>query len=246
MNAAHAALCDAEIRAIFARKPPPDPDLMAGYATGEIATCPAIRRSDRGTRRYGGRFARHRYQRSPDREKSIQRRRQLAASGCMPPALASQLTTGEQACARIIVDEIVTNGRCELYLDAIAARAGVCHKTAQRAVRHLSDGNSKIPGLRWITTEERPVNGRKHVANLVRIVSPEWLTWIERGPIRARTIGGHLRPTTVNVLTKICDPRTSVLVERPQEVSRGSKISRSRPQPRLTESINARSQETKT
>jgi hypothetical protein len=228
-----AALCDAEIRAIFARKPPPDPDLMAGYATGEIATCPAIRRADRGTQRYGGRFARRRYQRSPDREKSIQRRRQLAASGCMPPALASQLTTGEQACARIIVDEIVTHGRCDRSLDEIAARAGVCHKTAQRAVRRLSDGKSKITGLRWIAVEARPVDGRKHLPNVIMIVSPEWLTWIARGPIRARIIGGQLRPTTVNVFTKICDPRSSVLAERPQEVSRGSKFARSRPPPTL-------------
>jgi hypothetical protein len=220
-----------ELVAILARKPPPDPQLVAGFESGAIMTRPAAARPPNratDTQRYGGRIARRRYQRSPNREKSIQRRRQLAASGCMPPALASQLTTGEQACARIIVDEIVTHGRCDRSLDEIAARAGVCHKTAQRAQHRLGAGTRTISGLKWITVEYRPVDGRKHLPNVIMIVSPEWLTWIERGPIRPRFIGGHLRPTTVNVFTKICDPRSSVLVGRPQEVSRGSKFARSR------------------
>ena len=43
---------------------------------------------------------------SPDRRASIERRRTLAASGPMPPQLASQFTTGELAVLRLVADEV--------------------------------------------------------------------------------------------------------------------------------------------
>ena len=77
--------------------------------------------------------------------------------------MACRLTTGEQAAARIIVDEIVSQGGiCSAYLDRIAARAGICVKTAQRALRRLSSGKrgyEDIEGLHWCTVTERPVKG---------------------------------------------------------------------------------------
>ena len=185
---------------------PINAELVRGYETGEIATAAALARRNLARPRFDGRFARRPYQRSADREKSIKRRRQLAASGCMPPTMACELTTSEQAVARIIVDEVVTHGRCELCLDAMAARAGVCSKTAQRALRRLGEGKGGaqvINGLNWLKVELRPVEGRKHLPNVVTIVSAQWLAWIERGPIRSRGIGGHLRPATVNVKESI-------------------------------------------
>lgn len=210
----------ASLLAALARKPAPDPNLVAAWETGELVTRPA-QRVNRAQRRYAGRFTRRRYQRSPDRERSIQRRRQLAASGHMPPALACHLTTGEQAVARIIVDEMVTHGRCELCLDAIAARAGVSLKTAQRALRRLGDGKESawepIVGLNWITVEFRPVGGgRKNLPNVVTINNEQWLVWIARGPIRPRNPAGHLRPATVNVLSKNTSPPPSEDAERHQ------------------------------
>src|SRR5215203_4740318 len=58
-------------------------------------------------------FPERRSQRSPDRRRSIERRRRLAASGPMPPALAARFTTGEQAILRIIADEVRDHDRCE-------------------------------------------------------------------------------------------------------------------------------------
>lgn len=167
-----------------------DPGLVAGYASGDIATQPARHVAIKAAVRYGGRFARPRPQRSPDREKSIRRRRTLAATWCLPPSMASQLTTCEQAYARIVSDEVQRHGKCDLTLDEIAARGGMCRKTAKRS-------QDRVKGLGWISVEHRPVSGRKHLSNVIRVVSAEWLMWIEMGP-RPRRTGGHSCPTTVN------------------------------------------------
>ena len=73
--------------------------------------------------------------RSPNRRASIERRRTLAASGPMPPQLASQFTTGELAALRIVADAVRDRGACILTLGEIAARAGVCVTTARNALR---------------------------------------------------------------------------------------------------------------
>lgn len=119
-------------------------------------------------------FAPRTYQRSPNRALSRYRRRQLAASGPMPPALASRFTTGQLAVLRIIGDEIARTGACALCIDAIAARAGVCRRLAQTALR-LAEGD----GL--LTVEERRREGAKNLTNVVRLLSREWLAWLRRG-----------------------------------------------------------------
>ena len=120
--------------------------------------------------------------RSPNRRASIERRRTLAASGPMPPQLASQFTTGELAALRIVADAVRERGACILTLGEIAARAGVCVTTARNALR-----TAAREGL--VTIEERRRDKRPNLANVVRVVSREWKTWIERGPKgkRART-----------------------------------------------------------
>src|SRR5215207_3045178 len=47
-------------------------------------------------------FPPRRTQRSPDRQRSLERRRRLATSGPMPPALACRFTVAELACLRIV------------------------------------------------------------------------------------------------------------------------------------------------
>ncbi|MCJ2080190.1 hypothetical protein [Methylobacterium sp. J-090] len=111
---------------------------------------------------------------SPDRAASRDRRRLLACSGPMPPALAARFTTGQLAVLRIVGDEVATKGVCGLCVDAIAARAGVCRRLAQAAIR-LAEGD----GL--LTIEERRHEGRKNSPNLVRIISREWQAWMRRG-----------------------------------------------------------------
>jgi hypothetical protein len=74
-------------------------------------------------------------QRSPDRQASIARRRHLAASGPMPPALAARFTQAEMAAFRIVSDKVRHHGVCALHIDAIAARAGTCRTTVKNALR---------------------------------------------------------------------------------------------------------------
>lgn len=130
-------------------------------------------------------FPPRRIQRSPDRARSIERRRTLAASGPMPPTLAARFTTGELAVLRIVADAVRDNGQCVLPVDAIAARAGVCRRLAQNAIREAAR-----QGL--LTIQERRREGRRNDHNVIRIISAEWRTWIARG-------GGckKIRPTDI-------------------------------------------------
>jgi hypothetical protein len=117
------------------------------------------------------RFPPRRVQVPPDRRKSIERRRRLAASGPMPPGLACKFTTGELAILKIVADEVRAHGVCDLSYDEIAARAGCCRSLARRAIRL-----ARRMGL--LTIEERPRPGQKHLTNLVRVRSPEWRAWL--------------------------------------------------------------------
>ena len=110
----------------------------------------------------------------PNRRVSIERRRTLAASGPMPPALACLFTTGELAALRIVADEARDRKQCRLTLGEIAARAGVGISTARNALRYAAR-----EGL--VTIEERRRDKRPNLSNVVRIVSREWTAWIERG-----------------------------------------------------------------
>jgi hypothetical protein len=116
---------------------------------------------------------------SADKAASRNRRRLLACSGPMPPQLAARFTTGQLAVLRIVADEITTKGVCGLCIDAIAARAGVCRRLAQNAIR-LAEGD----GL--LTIEERRHEGRKNSPNLVRVISREWQAWMRRGGSQKR------------------------------------------------------------
>ncbi|WP_174804959.1 hypothetical protein [Methylobacterium oxalidis] len=114
-------------------------------------------------------------QRPPVRSVAIERRRRLAASGPMPPALAARFTTGEAAVLRIVGDECRDKGRCVLPLDAIAARAGVGRTTAQNALRLARR-------LGMIEIEERRLTGAKNLPNRVTVIDREWRQWLTRGP----------------------------------------------------------------
>jgi hypothetical protein len=131
-------------------------------------------------------FPRSRRQRSPDRQASIERRRRLAASGGMPPAIAAHFTTGEAAVLRIVGDEVRVHGCCALHLDAIAARAGVCRSTARNAI-------ATAQRLGFLARQERRRRGQPSLTNILTIVSPAWLGWI-----RLKGGGGKNSSTTDN------------------------------------------------
>jgi hypothetical protein len=129
---------------------------------------------------------------SPDRAASMERRRRLAFSGPLPPALACTFTTGQLAALRIVADAVRAEGRCDLSLAEIAARAGVSVCTARNAIREASrDG--------LLTIEERRRHGRRNLPNVVRIISREWQAWVARG---RRSEGGgskKLEPTDIGI-----------------------------------------------
>jgi hypothetical protein len=134
----------------------------------------------------GGRpsiFPPRRPQRAPVRAVSIARRRHLAASGPLPPTLASRFTTGELAVLKIVADEIRTKGTCERTLAEIAARAGVCRSLVQNALRRATEEL-------LLTVEERRLTGQRNLPNRVQIVAHEWLTWLQRGPRPTKGGGG--------------------------------------------------------
>lgn len=122
-------------------------------------------------------FPPRRPQRAPERSVAIERRRRLAASGPLPPALAARFTTSEAAVLRIVGDECRDKGRCVLPIDAIAARAGVGRTTVQNALRLARR-------LGMIEIEERRQEGAKNLPNRITIVDREWRQWLDRGPRR--------------------------------------------------------------
>jgi len=89
----------------------------------------------------------------------------------MPPQLAAMFTTGQLSVLRIVSDEIRDRGRCTLYVDEIAARAGVCRRLAQGAIREAER-------LGLVRIEERRVSAFRNLTNIVSIVSGEWLAWL--------------------------------------------------------------------
>lgn len=121
----------------------------------------------------------------PDKAASMARRRRLAASGPMPPALACLFTTGELAALRIVADEARARRACELTIGEIAARAGVGETTARNAIRAAA-----AAGLLLVV--ERRQNRAPNLPNVVRIVSREWLAWLAKRP---SVQSGHMPAT---------------------------------------------------
>lgn len=113
------------------------------------------------------------FQRSPDRARSLERRRTLAASGPMPPNLACRFTTGELAVLKIVADAFVAGRQCTFSIPEIAARAGVGQTKARLALRIAQN-------LGLVSIEERRVPYRPNRTNVVRIVAPSWLAWLAR------------------------------------------------------------------
>jgi hypothetical protein len=104
-----------------------------------------------------------------DRLASLKRRRQIAASGAMPASLAGEFTLGEDAALCIVADECRVRGSSDLSLDEIADKASVGRSAAKSALR-------KARELGLITVQNR---GR--LTNVVRIIAPEWLAWLQLG-----------------------------------------------------------------
>src|SRR3954463_9216043 len=119
-------------------------------------------------------FPPRRLQQASLRPVAIARRRHLTASGPMPPALACKFTVSELAVLRIIGDEVRQHGQCDRCVDELAARAGVCRRMVQNALREAAR-------LGLLTIEERRREGRRNLPHVIRIVSNEWTSWLAGG-----------------------------------------------------------------
>lgn len=142
-------------------------------------------------------FPPKRLQRSPDRARSIERRRTLASCGPLPPTLAAKFTTGELSVLWIVSEEVAAKGACSLTLSELAARAGVGLTKARLALRIAQD-------LGLLTITERRVPYRPNLSNLIRIVSTAWRAWIgRRKPKKPTPRPSFTTPTPKPVSTPI-------------------------------------------
>ena len=110
----------------------------------------------------------------PRTPESIERRRRWAASGSMPVGLAARFSVSEQAALAVVAEEVRRTGDCQLCISAIAGKAGIGETSVRNAIREAKN-------LGLVTVEERRVAMWRNLSNVVRIVSPEWCQWIDRG-----------------------------------------------------------------
>lgn len=127
----------------------------------------------------------------PRTDGSLERRRRWATSGRMPPALACKFTQAEAAVLAVVAVEVGKAGACGLHIDHIAALAGVSRTSVKNALRE-----ARALGL--VTVEARKPVAWRNDSNLVRIVSPEWLSWMRlaRRETRIPVEGGGVKSAT--------------------------------------------------
>ncbi|MFG5121784.1 helix-turn-helix domain-containing protein [Methylorubrum sp. POS3] len=118
-----------------------------------------------GSPRTGRRGAR------PRTDASMERRRRWAASGRLPPSTAARFTLAEQAVLALVAAETVRRKDCRLSVGGMAAIAGVSETTVRNALREAAK-------LGLLTVEERRLTGWRSDTNIVRIILPEWLSWL--------------------------------------------------------------------
>lgn len=107
----------------------------------------------------------------PRTSASLERRRRWAASGRLPPGLASRFTTAETAVLAVVAAESVKHGRCTLAHGHLAAVAGVSVSSVKRAMRAARD-------LGLIDVSVRRVSAFRNDTNSVVVISREWLAWM--------------------------------------------------------------------
>jgi hypothetical protein len=108
---------------------------------------------------------------SPDRRASIERKRRVAASGSLPPHLAAGFTQGELSVLSIVTAEVRRSGQCAMFLDQIAALAGVSRSTAKNALRQAAR-------LGLLSVTQRRRRGKLSDTNIIEILDASWLAWM--------------------------------------------------------------------
>ena len=134
--------------------------------------------------------------RSPERNKSIARRRGLAASGAVPGTIAANFTTGEIAALTVIARQCQRSRSCDWFMDRIAAVAGVSRTTVRNALRQAQH-------LGLISILERRRTAWRSDSNVIRVSSAEWLLWLGMG-------GGRKKSTPTNTKLNILEGNGSL------------------------------------
>jgi hypothetical protein len=139
----------------------------------------------------GAAFPARRLGSRPRTSESLERRRRWAASGRMPPQIASRFTLAEQAVLAVVALEASKRGDCRLALDHIAALAGVSRTTVRNAMKQAR-------ALGFVTVTERRVSTFRNQPNIVAIVSREWLAWMRLARRDTPPGGGRKSVTGTN------------------------------------------------
>ena len=124
--------------------------------------------------------------RSPE---AMERRRRWTGSGWLPPQLAAHFTMAETAVLSTIAAEVARRGLCRLTIGHVATLAGVSRSTVKAAVRQAQ-------ALGLLTSEEWRITAWRNAPNTVRVVSPEWVTWLRMRD--RRRAGDHPRQAEAN------------------------------------------------
>src|SRR5215213_2270387 len=152
--------------------------LWKAFAAGHVTEAEASELSERIEARKALPAAQKPVQRRfgsrPRSPASMERRRRWAASGPMPPALASRFTLAEQAVLGVVGAEHRKRGDCRLTNKEVADVAGVSITTVKNALRAAR-------ALNLISTEERRLTAFRNASNVVRVVDPSWRAWLRLG-----------------------------------------------------------------
>lgn len=150
--------------------------------THPLQTTGNLKHVSRLTGPVGSRFKSRQRQRSSNKKASRDRRRTLGASSMLPAKLRCDYTEGQRAVLGIIAGEVKKQGFCDLFIDRIAATAGVCRTTAQSALHEARR-------LGHLTITERPRPGRKHLSNIIKITDAVWSAWLKGGLPKGNAMG---------------------------------------------------------
>lgn len=114
--------------------------------------------------------------RSPDRARSVARRRTLGGKAIMlPPEMCQHFTEGQRAVLNVIADAIRRHGRCDMPIDRIAAIAGVCRRMVS-----LTTAKAAKLGFLSIQFRRRRDMPDRSFPNVLRIKCAAWLTWLKK------------------------------------------------------------------
>lgn len=101
------------------------------------------------------------------------RKRRLGDMAALPPHVRDSFTEGERAVLCIVAADCRQHGSCRCSIKEIGDRAGVGMTTVRNALRR-----ARLMHLVDIT--ERPQWRAKHLTNVISIVCPRWLSWLQK------------------------------------------------------------------